>query len=102
MLLSWDEASCDREVFYSVQLDDSWDFKTPLFSDDGRSATQWTIDGLPVGQYFLKVTANTADGQSQIAYETYSTELKTTLHGVLCFYVLQDGSIHASWFDGGD
>ena len=102
LLLSWDEAECDREVLYSVQLDDSWDFETPLFTDDGRADARCEIDGLPVGQYFLRVTANTADGQSQIAYETYSTELKTTLYGVLCFYVLQDGSVHASYFDGGD
>ena len=52
--------------------------------------------------HFLKVIANSADGNSQIAYETYSTELKTTLYGVLCFYVLPDGSVHASYFDGGD
>lgn len=102
LLLSWDEAICSQEVTYTVQLDDSWDFETPLISGSGRQETQWTIDKLPVGQYFLGVTANTPDGKSQIAYETYSTELKTTVYGVLCFYVLPDGSVHASYFDGGD
>lgn len=102
LLLSWDEAACTQEVTYSIQLDDSWDFETPLLSGDHRQETQWIIDRLPVGQYFLKVTANTGDGKSQIAYETYSTELKTTVYGVLCFYVLPDGSVHASYFNGGD
>lgn len=102
LLLSWDEATCTQEVTYSIQLDDSWDFKTPLLSGDHRQETQWIIDRLPVGQYFLKVTANTGDGKSQIAYEIYSTELKTTVYGVLCFYVLPDGSVHASYFNGGD
>lgn len=101
LLLSWDEAACDKEVSYTVVLDNSWDFRMPLRKDE-RTDTSWSIGTLPVGQYFLKVTANTADGQSQIAYESYSTELKTTLYGVLCFYVLPDGSVHASYFDRGD
>ena len=67
-----------------------------------RSHCRPFIDQLPAGQYFLSVTAQTADGRSQIAYETYSTEVKTTLHGVLCFYVLPDGSVHASYFNEGE
>ena len=102
LLLSWDEAVCAQEVTYSVQLDDSWSFDTPLLNTSGLHSTELPIDQLPTGQYFLKVIANSADGNSQIAYETYSTELKTTLYGVLCFYVLPDGSVHASYFDGGD
>lgn len=102
LLLSWDEAACAQEVTYTIVLDDSWDFITPLISGDRRQETQWIVDRLPVGQYFLKVTAHTPDGKSQIAYETYSTELKTTVYGVLCFYVLPDGSVHASYFNGGD
>ncbi|MGN0779692.1 MAG: CotH kinase family protein [Aristaeellaceae bacterium] len=102
LLLSWDTAACSQSVTYTIQLDDSWDFQTPLLSGRERTETQWLIDSLPAGQYFLRVTAHTADGQSQIAYETYATEVKTTLHGVLCFYVLSDGSVHASYFDGGD
>lgn len=102
LLLSWDEAACAKPLSYTIQLDDSWDFKTPLLSGTGRHETQWIVDRLPAGQYFLKVTADTADGKSQIAYETYSTELKTTVYGVLCFYVLPDGSVHASYFNGGD
>ena len=102
LLLSWDEAACAGEVTYTIQLDDSWDFETPLLSGSDRRETQWIVDRLSVGQYFLKVTANTPEGKSQIAYETYSTERKTTVYGVLCFYVLPDGSVHASYFDGGD
>ena len=99
--LFW-EAAGGKEVTYSVMVDDSWDFQTPLLSVSGRSSTQWTVAPLPTGQYFLSVTAQTADGKSQIAYETYSTELKTTVHGVLCFYVLPDGSVHASYFNEGE
>lgn len=100
--LFWEEASCGKEVTYSVTLDDSWDFQTPLLSDSGRRSTEWIVPALPAGQYFLSVTAQTGDGKSQIAYETYSTELKTTVHGVLCFYVLPDGSVHASYFNEGE
>ena len=102
LLLSWDEAVCAQEVTYSVQLDDSWSFDTPLLNTSGLHSAELPTDQLPTGQYFLKVIANSADGNSQIAYETYSTELKTTLYGVLCFYVLPDGSVHASYFNGGD
>ena len=102
LLLSWDAAVCTQDVTYSVQVDDSWDFETPLYSEDDREDTEWVINRLPAGQYFLRVTANTADGMSQIAYETYATEAKTTVYGVICFYVMQDGSIHASYFDRGE
>ena len=100
--LFWEDAARDKAVTYSIILDDSWDFETPLISDSGRKSTEWVIDRLPVGQYFLSVTAQTDDGKSQIAYETYSTEVKTTVYGVLCFYVLPDGSIHASYFNEGE
>ena len=102
LLLSWDESACTQDVTYSVQLDDAWSFDTPLFTTSDLRSTELKIDQLPTGQYFLRVTASSADGKSQIAYETYSTELKNTLYGVLCFYVLPDGSVHASYFDGGD
>lgn len=102
LLLSWEPAVCCKEVTYTVELDDSWDFQTPLVREADRQDTQWHIHALPAGQYFLKVTAQTADGYSQMACETYATEQKTTLNGVLCFYVLQDGTVHASYFDGGD
>ena len=100
--LSWEDASRSMDVVYDITLDDSWDFETPLLTASGRKSTEWVIGQLPAGQYFLSVTAQTADGRSQIAYETYSTEVKTTLHGVLCFYVLPDGSVHASYFNEGE
>ncbi|MBP3508243.1 CotH kinase family protein [Oscillibacter sp.] len=100
--LFWEDAARDKSVTYRVTLDDSWDFAAPLLSKSGLSSTEWVIDPLPAGQYFLSVTAQTADGKSQIAYETYSTEVKTTVYGVLCFYVLPDGSVHASYFNEGE
>lgn len=100
--LSWEDAARGEAVTYRVTLDDSWDFKTPLLSRSGLGSTEWVIDQLPAGQYFLSVTAQTAGGKSQIAYETYSTEVQTTVHGVLCFYVLPDGSVHASYFNEGE
>lgn len=100
--LSWENAARGREVTYTVMVDDSWDFATPLLSKSGISSTEWVVDPLPAGQYFLSVTAQTPGRKSQIAYETYSTEAKTTVYGVLCFYVLPDGSVHASYFNGGE
>lgn len=100
--LSWEDAARGKAVTYGVTLDDSWDFAAPLLSKSGLSSTEWVIDQLPAGQYFLSVTAQTAAGKSQIAYETYSTEVKTTVYGVLCFYVLPDGSVHASYFNEGE
>lgn len=100
--LSWEDAARGKSVTYHVTLDDSWDFTAPLLSKSGLSSTEWVVDQLPAGQYFLSVTAQTADGKSQIAYETYSTEVKTTVYGALCFYVLPDGSVHASYFNEGE
>lgn len=100
--LSWDQAACSQTVTYDVLLDNSWDFITPLKQAEGMKTTEFDIKALPVGQYFLKVTAKADNGKTQIAYETYSTEVRTTVFGTLCFYVLPDGSVQGSYFDGGE
>ncbi len=48
---------------------------------------------LPPGQYFAQISAQTEDGHSQSAYENYRTEKDTVAEGVLCFYVLEDGTV---------
>ncbi len=47
---------------------------------------------LPQGQYFVQVTARSGN-KSQEAYENYYTEKDTVARGILCFYVLEDGSV---------
>jgi spore coat protein H len=50
------------------------------------------FDALPAGQYFVRVIAHDAGGQTQTAFDSYITE-KGKIYGTKCFYVGTDGQI---------
>ncbi|MCR5419401.1 MAG: CotH kinase family protein [Lachnospiraceae bacterium] len=90
----WDESYLlEGDVTYSLELSDSWDFTNKLCNETGLKETSYEVGQLPPGQYFVKVSADAADGMRQEAYEYYNTEKKTCIHGVMCFYVLEDGTV---------
>ncbi len=92
--LAWESSSAlSGTVHYTVELSGSWDFQEKLLDRHLITGTSCEAGALPAGQYFVRVTANAESGRSQEAYEHYSTEKKTTVHGVLCFYVLPDGTV---------
>ena len=50
------------------------------------------FDALPTGQYFIRVTARDAGGQTQTAFDFYMTE-SGKIYGTKCFYVDENGQI---------
>ena len=50
------------------------------------------------GQYFVKVKSKNASGHEQSAFDYYVTE-DGKVHGVKCFYILEDGSIEEDMYE---
>lgn len=102
IFIKWDESFLlEGDVSYSVDVSSSWDFENNLASGKNIKGTEFNAGELKPGQYFVRVRANRPGGLYQEAYEFYNTEKKSMVHGVLCFYVLQDGSVVASTFEEG-
>ncbi len=78
-------------VTYDLELDDAWDFSSPLLKAQDLTETSFPAGKLSEGQYFLRVRAKSEQGYSQEAYEYYNTEKKSVVPGVLCFYVAEGG-----------
>ena len=98
--LTWDESFLpERDVTYDIDLSDSWDFTHTIISEKGLKTTRYDAGDLKPGQYFLRVRAVSPDGVAQEAYEFYNTELKTRVHGVMCFYVFEDGTVKQSVYE---
>ena len=94
VVVSWENSTVlEGSIAYNVMITDAWDFNTRI--RDERNITQNSFDmgNLPAGQYFVSVQAVSAGGKTQEAYEYYNTEQNTKVHGVLCFYVLKDGTV---------
>lgn len=97
MKLRWEE-SClyEGRTEYSVELSKSYRFDSLIVSESGVTATELETALPEEGQYFLRVRALGAEGRVQEAYEYYRTESGTTIYGVMCFYVLEDGTVQVS------
>ena len=97
--ISWEESEVlEGNITYKVEISDTWDFKKILKSAEGLKTTEYNAGNLTEGQYFVRVTAITDKGTTQEAYEFYNTETKATIHGVLCFYIMEDGTVFQSTF----
>ena len=94
IVFSWDPAAAPGgKVKYSLFIADSWDFENKVTEQRNITECEYEVGHLPPGQYFAQVSAQTEDGHSQSAYENYRTEKDTVAEGVLCFYVLEDGTV---------
>lgn len=98
LMIRWEKSdlcqdSEKEEVTYRVELADHYEFDTCIFEESNVKGTSVETNSLPAGQYFLRIQAETASGEIQDAYEYYYTEQGTTIYGVQCFYVMEDGSI---------
>lgn len=97
---SWEDSTVlEGDVTYKFELSDTWDFANVIETAEGLSDTEYSMDMLSEGQYFVRVSAVSSSGLSQEAYEFYNTEKKTRANGVLCFYVLEDGTVETQIFE---
>lgn len=92
--LQWDTAyTFDAEpVSYMFELATDYTFSNPITKISDLRIPVVTFDRLPAGQYFVRVTAKDAGGQTQTAFDSYMTE-DGKVYGTKCFYVDQNGQI---------
>ena len=50
---------------------------------------------LEPGQYFVEITSEDESGDTQYAFDYYVTDAGKH-YGILCFYVLEDGSVEVN------
>ena len=92
--LQWDTAYTFQAepVSYTFELAGDHTFKNPIVKTDDLKLPMTTFDLLPPGQYFVRVIAKDAGGQTQTAFDSYMIE-SGKVYGTKCFYVDQNGQI---------
>lgn len=97
ILIGWEESyAAQGSVTYHVQIARDFTFTDCLLDQETEGTT--ATAALSPGQYFVRVTAISSSGSEQQAFEYYNSENDGTIYGVLCFYVLEDGTVTASRF----
>jgi spore coat protein H len=81
-----------QPVTYTAEIATDLAFTSPIAKQEGLVLPWVEFDLLPAGQYFVRVTAQDAGGQSQTAFDYYVTESGKT-YGTKCFYVGEDGQV---------
>lgn len=81
-----------ENITYNIQIAKDYRFNNVVANFENILIPAVTIDMLPKGQYFIKVTATNASGYTQTAFDYYMTN-EGKQYGVKCFYVEADGTI---------
>ncbi len=81
-----------ENITYNIQIAKDYRFSNVVANFENVLIPAVTIDMLPKGQYFIKVTATNASGYTQTAFDYYMTS-EGKQYGVKCFYVEADGTI---------
>ena len=92
--LVWDVAySFDVEsITYTFELATDYSFADPIVKETNLSLPYVKFDTLPMGQYFIRVTARDEAGDTQVAFDYYIIN-DGKIYGTKCFYVDEDGQI---------
>lgn len=79
-------------ITYSFELAKDYTFQDVIMKQDDLLIPQAIGEKLPPGQYFIRVVAKNASGETQYCFDYYSTE-NGKVYGTKCFHVLDDGTI---------
>lgn len=92
--VQWDTAyTFDAEtVTYSFELADEYTFSNPIVKKTGLRIPTTEFQLPEAGQYFMRVIATDAGGETQTAFDCYITN-KGKVYGTKCFYVDENGQI---------
>lgn len=74
-----------EEIAYDLQIAQTPDFSTIVFENKGLKETDLTMERLPAGEYYWRVTIRDSQGNEQIAFESFVDETGKFYHGVKTF-----------------
>ena len=80
-------------IHYTFELSRDYRFQSVISKQDGLVIPQATVNKLPSGEYFCRVTATNAAGEIQTAMEIYTNAASEDFYGVRAFYVNGEGGI---------
>lgn len=84
----------EETITYTIEIDDDYSFSDPILREEGLFVPEYDYsETLPAGQYFVRVKATNESGYEQYAFDYYVTSESIKKYGILCFYVLEDGTI---------
>lgn len=99
---SW-ENSCtfsEETVLYTLELASDYSFTEPIVREENIFTPEYIYDGtLEPGQYFVRIKAVSESGQEQYAFDYYVADGTRKEYGILCFYVMPDGSIQEDSYE---
>lgn len=100
LVLRWDNSyDFDQEtITYKVEVSNGYTFTNVIYSEEGLLVPEVTIDMLPAGQYFYRVTATNESGYTQMAFDYYHSD-RGKEYGTKCFWVTQDGQIQVDTYE---
>lgn len=82
----------NRDITYNVTV--SRDLNgADIVEEYHGSWTEFQGKDLAPGQYFIKAVAENDEGKKTTAFDYYTLEDSTKMYGIVCFYVMNDGSI---------
>ena len=92
--VNWESSyTFDAEaISYTLEIANDHTFENPIIKLENLKVPTIEFDSLPEGQYFIRVKAHDAGGQSQTAFDSYMTE-GGKVYGAKCFYVDALGEI---------
>lgn len=92
--LQWDTAYTFNatSVAYTFELAKDYTFAVPIVTKTELKVPGVQFELNEPGQYFIRVTAKDADGDTQTAFDAYMTE-KGKVYGTKCFYIDNSGAI---------
>lgn len=79
-------------ITYCFELAKDYTFADPILKIEDLKIPSIEFEHLPEGQYFIRVRAYDAGGQSQTAFDSYVTG-EGKIYGTKCFYVDAKGQI---------
>lgn len=98
----WDHSyDFDAEtITYTVELAKDYLFNETIFSQKDLLYPETSTELPEPGQYFVRVRATNTSGYTQDAFDYYVTDDGKN-YGMLCFYVMEDGSVEVDIYEEG-
>ncbi len=100
--MGWDNSyDFEKEMItYTIILSRNFDGSDPIVNVSGLKIPEYIYEGeLEPGQYFIRIIATDASGNTQQAFDRYNSTEYGTQHGVKCFYLTNDGEVLEEVYD---